>query len=459
MKEIVLISLLGIAILGLDILKLRKWTAPFASLGLIVLIAFCILDWNTVQIPFEQYGGMLRLDTFSYGFTIVFSALTLLWIAFSTDLYAKSSTVRTDILALIIFSLTGAVVLTAYSNLVMLFLGIEMLSIPLYVLASSARNSVLSNEAGFKYFFMGSLASAVMLFGIALLYGGTGTFELTAIAEKMTISQHGTLVYTGTTMILAGLIFKISAFPFHMWVPDVYQGAPTAVTAFMSSVVKGAAFAALAKFISYVLPNISHGFESIFLWICAGSLLVANFVALVQQNVKRMLAYSGISHAAFMLGAVICGDAVPAKYLMYYVLVYGVASMLSLFAMHHVAKQNNGSDQIDSFTSLLQRSPVLALAMTAALFSMAGIPPLAGFLAKYYVMSALMAKGFVAITVLMVVTSAVGAYYYLKLISKMFVPAEPAGRIYMESSSKWLFAGATVVLFALFLAASLLELI
>ena len=459
MKEIVLISLLGIAILGLDILKLRKWSAPFATLGLAVLIVFCVLDWNVVQIPFEQYGGMLRLDTFSYGFTIVFSALTMLWIALSTDLYARNSAVRTDILTLVIFSLTGAVVLTAYSNLVMLFLGVEMLSIPLYVLASSERKSLLSNEAGFKYFFMGSLASAVMLFGIALLYGGTGTFDLASIAEKVTMSQHGALVNTGTTMILAGLIFKISAFPFHMWVPDVYQGAPTAITAFMSSVVKGAAFAALAKFVSFALPELGHGYESIFLWICAGSLLVANFVALVQQDMKRMLAYSGISHAAFMLGAVICGEEVPSKYLMYYVLVYGLASMLSLFAIHHVAKQNNGSDHADSFTSLLQRSPVLALAMTAALLSMAGIPPLAGFLAKYYVMSALMAKGFAALTILMVVTSAVGAYYYLKLISKMFVPAEPAGRIYMENSTKWLFAGATLLLFALFFAASLIELL
>jgi NADH-quinone oxidoreductase subunit N len=459
MKEIVLISLLGIAILGLDILNLRKWTAPFATLGLAALIVFCVLDWNTVQIPFEQYGAMLTFDTFSYGFTIVFSALTILWIAFSTDLYTRSSAVRTDILALVIFSLTGAVVLTSYSNLVMLFLGVEMLSIPLYVLASSERNNVLSNEAGFKYFFMGSLASAVLLFGIALLYGGTGTFVLPTIADKIVLSTHGTIVNTGITMILAGLIFKISAFPFHMWVPDVYQGAPTAITAFMSSVVKGAAFAALAKFVSFAVPGLGNGYESIFLWICAGSLLVANLVALVQQNLKRMLAYSGISHAAFMLGAVICGDAVPEKYLMYYVLVYGIASMLSLFAMHYVAKQNNGSDHLDAFTSLLQRSPVLALTMTAALFSMAGVPPLAGFLAKYYVMSALMARGFTALTVLMVITSAVGAYYYIKWISKMFVPAEPAGRIYMENSTKWLFAGATLLLFVLFLSASLMELL
>jgi NADH-quinone oxidoreductase subunit N len=420
-----------------------------------------VLDWNTVQVPFEQYGGMLRLDTFSYGFTIVFSALTILWIAFSTDLYARASAVRTDILALIIFSLSGAVVLTAYSNLVMLFLGIEMLSIPLYVLASSERNNIMSNEAGFKYFFMGSLASAVLLFGIALLYGSSGTFDLALISDKIQTTQHGTLFHTGTTMILAGLIFKISAFPFHMWVPDVYQGAPTAVTAFMSSVVKGAAFAALAKFVSYSIPHLGdvYEYESVLLWICAGSLLVANLVALVQQDIKRMLAYSGISHAAFMLGAVICGDAVPVKYLMYYVLVYGIASMLSLFSMHHVSRQNNGSDHIDSFTSLLQRSPVLALAMSASLFSMAGIPPLAGFLAKYYVMSALMSQGFVALSILMVITSAVGAYYYLKLISKMFVPAEPAGRIYMENSRKWLFSGVTTLLIILFFCASLLELL
>jgi NADH-quinone oxidoreductase subunit N len=460
MKEIIIISLLGIVVLAADLLKLRKLVLPISVAGLLALIACCVMDWGHNEIPFAQYGGMLLFDNYALGFTIVISTIAICWFLLTSDSFDNHPGNRTDIYALTLFSLCGAIVLTSFSNLVMLFLGVEILSIPLYVLAASDRKNILSNEAGFKYFFLGSLASAIMLFGIALVYGANGSFDLATIHNTISGSTHFSgLMMTGTMLILVGFAFKISVAPFHMWAPDVYQGAPTVVTAFMATVVKAAAFAGMYRLFAMNLSPLPEIFIQAMAVMAGLTLIVANLVAVTQTSSKRLLAYSSLSHAGFLLGFVMMAENTPGKYLLYYALTYGLASLTAFSILQQVSSIQGGDDSFNAFKGLVKRNPVLAGAMTVSLLSMAGIPPLSGFLAKYYVISNVLSGGHIYLVIIMILTSAVAAYYYLKIISAMFTQIENAGRIMVSSLQRSLYIVLTVLLVALFFGASLLELI
>jgi NADH-quinone oxidoreductase subunit N len=457
MKEIIIISVLGIVLLALDIIKLRKLSLPVAIAGLLAMITSCVLDWGNNEIPFSQYGGMLLFDNYALGFTAVLGIMGIFWMLMNSDQYPATSSRRTDMFALVIFSMCGAVVLSSFTNLVMLFLGVEILSIPVYVLAASDRKSIVSNEAGFKYFFLGALASAVLLFGIALLYGACGTFEVSEISSIIGAGNYSALMTTGVTMIIAGFAFKVSVAPFHMWAPDVYQGAPTPVTAYMATIVKGAAFAGFFRLFGQYITSLPEAFHTAMAWMIAITLILANFIAIVQSSSKRLLAYSSISHAGFLLGFVLMAQDAPAKYLLYYVLTYGIASLTAFSVLNHVASMQNGDDSLTAFKGLSKRNPVMAGAMTVSLFSMAGIPPMSGFLAKYYVISGLLSGGYVVLVVLMVVTSAIGAWYYLRLIMAMFTPIENAGRIVVGETQRLLYLLLSILIIALFFLAALVE--
>jgi len=459
MKEIVIISLLGIAVLALDVLKMRKLVLPVIMIGLLGLIGVSIADWGLDETPFAQYGGMLTFDNTALSFTIVFATIALLWFLLAGDNYASGTSQRTDIFALVLFSLCGAVVLSAYTNLVMLFLGVEILSIPVYVLAASQRKNVLSNEAGFKYFFLGSLASAVLLFGISLCYGAVGSFELKAIQEHLSSGYYSPLILTGSALMLIGFAFKISVAPFHLWAPDVYQGAPTPVTAYMSTIVKGAAFAGMFKLFGSALQPLPEAYSTAIVFMIAITLIASNITAVVQTDTKRMLAFSSISHAGFMLGFVLTASTTSPKYLIYYTLTYSIASLISFFVIQHVAAIQNEDASTDAFKGLIKRSPVMAVSMTVALLSMAGIPPLSGFLGKYYVITNVIEHEHMALVIIMVITSAIGAFYYLRVIGAIFTPIENAGRIMVSDSTRRTLAVLSVLLVVLFFAASLLELL
>jgi len=459
MKEIVIISLLGIAVLALDVLKMRKLVLPVIMLGLLGLIGVSIADWGLNETPFAQYGGMLTFDNTALSFTIVFASIALLWFILAGDNYTAGTSQRTDIFALVLFSLCGAVVLSAYTNLVMLFLGVEILSIPVYVLAASQRKNVLSNEAGFKYFFLGSLASAVLLFGISLCYGAVGSFELKAIQEHLSGGFYSPLILTGSALMLIGFAFKISVAPFHLWAPDVYQGAPTPVTAYMSTIVKGAAFAGMFKLFGSALQPLPEAYSTAIVFMISITLIASNITAVVQTDTKRMLAFSSISHAGFMLGFVLTASTTSPKYLIYYTLTYSIASLISFFVIQHVAAIQNEDASTDAFKGLIKRSPVMAVSMTVALLSMAGIPPLSGFLGKYYVITNVIEHEHMALVIIMVITSAIGAFYYLRVISAIFTPIENAGRIMVSDSTRRTLAVLSVLLVVVFFAASLLELL
>ena len=411
---ILLISaLLGVSLLALEIFKLRRWMMPLMVMAFLAIIGGTFALWGMNENVMMQ--GMIVMDAYALRTTAVLAILALFWLLTQHQNIEKTGN-SSDLYALLAFSFCGALLMTNFTNLVMLFLAIEILSIPVYVLAASNRSSLLSNESGFKYFILGSAASAILLFGIALLYGATGSFDLYTIHDALMSGTIAPLSWVGLAMILTGFGFKISVAPFHFWAPDVYQGAPTPITGWMATVVKGAAIFGMYRLFKGAFDGAMPHLEGILVIIIAFTLVIANGMASIQSNVKRMLAYSGVSHAAFMLATMIIPGFDPQSIVLY-VISYGISSLVVFSIMNQVGQ--TAGEELNNFRGLSQENPFSAAAMTIGLLSMAGIPPLAGFFGKYYVISGLISTH-PGLTIIMVLTSVVGMYYYLKVIFAMY---------------------------------------
>jgi NADH-quinone oxidoreductase subunit N len=443
MKELLITALLGIGVLAFDILNLRKLVLPLILLALAALVGCIVWDWNTTETPFNQM--MLIYEKGSLAALGVFSIVLFFWFILSSS-YFKLHTGKTDLYALLVFSFCGAGLMAAFGNLAMLFLGVEILSIPVYVLAASKKTDLKSNESGFKYFIMGSVTSAILLFGIAFIYGATGSFDLGTIASFYQGEEPVLLFNLGSLFIFIGFLFKISAAPFHIWTPDVYQGAPTWVTAYMSTVVKGAAVVALFKLFEGPFVSFTQAHQSTLVILVIGTLILSNTAALLQKDTKRMLAYSSISHAGFLL-AMLIGQA-SLQVVLFYIFSYSIASLLAFGVLKEV--EITGEEGIKG---LYRRNPALAVAFTLALLSMAGIPPLGGFLAKYYVISQVLGANQITLVVVMIITSAIGAYYYLRSSLHVFENLPNAGRIVLSPLVKWTYVLLTALLILLSVAA------
>jgi NADH-quinone oxidoreductase subunit N len=305
----------------------------------------------------------------------------------------------------------------------------------MYVLAASNRDDVNSNEAGFKYLIMGSFASAFLLFGIALIYGATGSFDINVIKTYIATNAASlpSFFYVGVIFMLIAMCFKVSAAPFHFWAPDVYQGSPTIITALMSTVVKTAAFAAILRLFMITYGGISETWGAVLLIVVALSLVIANLTAAVQSNVKRMLAFSSISHAAFMLMIILANvrSNMSVNAILYYSLAYSIGSITSFGVLQQISTY--GNENIDKFNGLFKTKPFLAICMTVAMLSLAGIPVTAGFFAKYFVFTAMMqASTHNWVLILAALTSAIGVYYYFKVIIAMYFK-EPDGEQEVET--------------------------
>ncbi len=422
MKELLLISGLGVLALAAGLLNLRKIFMPVVILGLLGNIGFCISDWGSN----ETIYNMLLMDNYALAFNIVFSIITIIWFISSADYFTDDNNFS-DHFALVLFMLTGCLLLVSFSNMVMLFLGIEILSIPLFVLVGSNKTKIKSNEAAFKYFLLGSFASAFLLFGITLVYGSTGSFDTATISNFISTHQEVTpLLFTGMLLMLAAMAFKASVAPFHFWAPDVYQGAPTNITALMATVVKTVAFAAFYRLFHSTFMLMSKEYIFIFGILSALTLIISNITAAVQTNAKRMLAYSSISHAGFMMVTILTVRSNTANVLLYYTLVYSISSIAAFAIFGAVSKANNENEEINIFKGLVKRNPLMAGTMTLALLSMAGIPPLAGFMAKYFVFTIAVSNGFLWLVVIAIIASLIGVYYYFKIIIAMFGDHENA---------------------------------
>ena len=424
MKGLFIISGLGILAMLAEIFKFKKVLYPLVLIGILVAYALGFMEWNAnFNIP--MFSNMIRFDNVALAFSGVMLATAFFWFILANDYFEKDHV--TDHFALVLFALVGALMLTAFSNMTTLFLGIEILSIPMYVLAASRKRDLASNEAGFKYLIMGSFASGFLLFGIALIYGATGSFDLMAI--RAYISQNGSdlpaFFYAGVLLLLVAMLFKVSAAPFHFWAPDVYEGSPTVITALMSTIVKTAAFAAFMRLFLVTFGGVNETWGMILSVVIALSLVVSNITAAAQQSVKRMLAYSSISHAAFMLMAILANNRGMASVsaILYYSLAYSIGSIAAFTVVYHVSKEENGSSNLEAFNGLAKRHPLMAVCMTVAMLSLAGIPVTSGFFAKYFVFSLLIGTSYNWLIILAILTSAVGVYYYFKVIIAMYFKA------------------------------------
>jgi NADH-quinone oxidoreductase subunit N len=417
MNSLIILSALGVIMLFSEMLNYKKALLPLTFIGLIAALVANVMDWNS---NLHYYNEMMIADNYSIAFTSLLIIITLFWFVMSPEYFHEPSS-RTDHFSLIIFALIGAQLLTSFGNMLMLFLAIEILSIPMYVLAGSNKNNPNSNEASLKYFMMGAFATGFLLFGIALIYGASGSFHLENISQYLS-AQNGNFslsILAGLLLIIIGLAFKISAVPFHFWTPDVYTGSPTVITAFMSTVVKIAAFAAFFRLFTTCF-SLSSTLWSNVIWIIAAlTIIIGNITAVFQSSFKRLLAYSSIAHAGYMLLALLALNNYAQSSILYYSAAYAISSITAfaiLLLVSHVTK----SDSIQSFNGLAKKNPMLAFATVVAMLSLAGIPPLAGFFAKYYIFTAALQQGYVGLIIIAVLGSLIGVYYYFQIIISLF---------------------------------------
>lgn len=430
MNTLIYTSLLGIGCMLAEVFNLRKVVLPLCIIGLLA-----ILGLNYLNLDFSLYSGpsfnMVVVDTFSMAFSSLLILLTILIIALSGNFYKAEGTKLSDYLSIIVFTLCGAIALVSFGNMAMFFLGLEVLSISLYILAGSKRKDVRSNEAGMKYFLMGSFASGILLFGIALIYGETGTFDILAIGDYVHSNHASILFYIGAGLILIALLFKVSAVPFHFWAPDVYDGSPTLITLLMATVAKIAAFAAFYRLFSICFPSTFMLYGPVLSVVTILTITVGNFTALNQDSFKRMLAFSGISNAGYLMMGITSLTGGTSNAIFYYALAYGVAS-IAAFAVAILVFKNVGSDKITAFNGLGKKNPLLAAALTIAMLSMGGIPPLAGFFGKYYIFSEAIREGHIVLTIIAVINSIVSIYYYFKVMMAMYTKSSDEGSASFE---------------------------
>ncbi len=415
MNTLIAIVGLGVLCLLLEIFNLRKALVPMTILGLLGVLALTISEFNT---PASFYNNMIVVNPFSVAFSSLFIVLTIFLVALSHNFYENHPTKLSDFIAIKVFLLSGAVAMVSFGNLSMFFLGIEVLSISLYILAASNRMNLKSNEAGMKYFLMGSFASGIILFGICMIYGAMGTFDVQEISELSRSAELPIWFPIGIALVTIGMFFKIAAVPFHFWAPDVYEGSPALTTATMSTLAKVVAMATLFKLLTAMNAEISYQFQIIVVVVSIASMTVGNIMALKQANVKRMLAFSGISHAGFMLMTLLSTTS-SASSLLYYASAYSLAGIAAFAVILYVCK-NRDNEDIVNFHGLGKTNPLLAAVLTGALLSMAGIPVFAGFFAKLTLFSQTIQAGYLVVVMAAVVNSIISVGYYFKLILAMY---------------------------------------
>lgn len=419
MNTLIAIGSLGVLVLLLEIFGARKTIIPITIIGLLVTLGISLGGYCTESGPASFFNNAIIEDNYSRGFSSLFIVLTIFLVLMSGDYYKKQIVKLSDFVTVKILLLFGGVAMVSFGNLATFFLGIEILSIALYILAASKPTSIKSNEAGMKYFLMGAFASGFLLFGITMIYGATGSFDMTVIYEAV-INGEGVVswFYIGITMMSVAMFFKIAAAPFHLWAPDVYQGSPTLTTALMSTLAKVIAIGGFYRLIEGMYGNFSEGFITILMVVSILSMTVGNIMALRQDNVKRMLAYSGISHAGFMLMALLATPNGAAN-LLYYAAAYAIAGIAAFAVVISVTNHKDDED-VTSFNGLSKTNPLMALTLTLALLSMAGIPILAGFFGKVFLFGQMLDLGYITLVVIAVINSIISIGYYFRLILVMY---------------------------------------
>ena len=421
-------------------------TALLSALGLAITLGFTLAQIGTER---SGFSGMVVLDGFSTFVNALLLVSGLLGVALAYGYIKRMNIERGEYYTLLLFSITGMMLMAQASDLIVVFIALELLSIPLYVLAAFNRSRPESEEAGLKYFLLGAFATGFVVYGTALVFGATGYTNLTAIVAYASTGTSGLLLTIGAALILVGFGFKIAAVPFHMWTPDVYQGAPSAVTAFMSSGAKIAGFAALLRVFATAFPTLAADMTDVLWALAASTMILGNVIAISQTNIKRLLAYSSIAHAGYILMAFVpygnpaVRDVSIAAGL-FYLVSYAVTNFGAWGVVIALEKAEGKGLEIADYAGLGRKYPALAAAMTVFMLSLIGFPPTLGMVGKFYLFRSVIAGGYTWLAIIGVLTSLISAYYYLRVVVTMYMKdGEP-----VTERETWLAitTGATAVL-------------
>jgi NADH-quinone oxidoreductase subunit N len=416
------VAITALVLLVLDLLPPRQRKDHLALVGLAGIVVALVLTLRLWGTDARAFHGMVMLDGYALFFNLVIGYATGLVLLLSMDYVRRQSIEAGEFYILVMFSAVGMMLMASAGDLIMVFLGLETMSISLYVLAGFFRDRMEAGEASMKYFLLGAFASGFFLYGIALIFGATGSTNLDRIATAMTGgAARDPLLLVGFGLLLVGFGFKISSVPFALWAPDVYEGAPTSVTALIATGSKAAAFAALLRVLLTSIRAAAVDWTML-VWVLAVlSMTFGNVVAIAQQNLKRMLAYSSIAHVGYMLVGVVAGGSLGSGSVLFYLLVYTFTTAGAFGVILLLERDGREAVRIDDFGGLAASHPLLALALSVFLLSLIGIPPTAGFVGKFYLFGAAVRGGYVWLAVIGVLNSAVAAYYYLRLIVFMYM--------------------------------------
>jgi NADH-quinone oxidoreductase subunit N len=418
-----ILSLTALLLLLLNVLakKGAKGAIPYLSLAAVILALLLCFDlWGHSHYAFNR---MVVLDNYSLFFKVIFLITAGLTILMSIRFLKAEGFEHGEYYVLLLFATVGMMLMASAADLIIIFLGLETFSLAVYVLVGFFRTQPKSNESSLKYFLLGAFSTGFLLYGIALIYGATGTTNLKGIYEfvRRVNLLADPLLLIGMSLLLVGFGFKVASVPFHMWTPDVYEGAPTSVTAFMSVGPKAAGFAAFLRVFLYSLSSLQTDYVWI-LWVLAVlTMTLGNLVAIAQKNIKRMLAYSSIAHAGYILVAMVAGSELSTASILYYLLAYAFMNLGAFGVVILYGRKGEENILIDDYSGMASKYPLLAAAMAIFMFSLAGIPPTAGFVGKFYIFSAAVKAGYIGLAIIGVLNSALSVYYYLRVTVMMYM--------------------------------------
>jgi NADH-quinone oxidoreductase subunit N len=426
----IILTVMGTLLMVLDPVLHRRSSNAFGHLSLITLVAALVGAIYAYGQAGPAFGGLLIIDGFATFFRVLVITVGILTILPSYSFLRKQDAETSEYHALLLFSIAGQCLMVAANELIIIFIGLEISSIASYILAGYLRDDKRANEAALKYFLLGSFATGFFLYGVALIYGSTASVNLTAVRAAITGPNAPSPVVIGVAaaLMFVGLGFKISASPFQIWAPDVYQGAPTPVTAFLSAGPKAAAFAIFLRIFMTAFEPIANGWEPLVWGSALLSMTIGNFAALLQSNIKRLLAYSSIAHAGYVLVALAARSDVGTAAAMFYLAAYAFMNIGAFAVVSHLSGKGERYQNVDDFAGLAQKQPMTAAMLSIFLLSLIGVPLTGGFFGKFYIFKAALESHLVWLTVLGLLNSAVAAYYYLRILVVMYMhePSEAA---------------------------------
>ena len=430
----VVLCIAGLVVMTVGLYLRKGVIATSAIISLVGVLIALMANAPLRMLNKQAFSGLISLDAYTWFFNLLILIATGLTVLTSVRYFTDDGLNLYEYFVLLLFSAAGMMFMVSGNHILTIFVGLETLSISIYILSGILPVNLKSKEAALKYIVLGAFSSGIFLYGAALLYGAAGSLSLPALAKYFQAGQISRMALAGMGLLLVGFAFKVAAVPFHMWTPDVYEGAPTPFTGFMSVGVKAAAFAAFVRVFFEALTAVQVDWTHILWALAVLTMILGNVAALVQENIKRMLAYSSIAHAGYLLIGMVAGKEAGTSGMLYYLLAYTFTNIGAFGVVALVGRKGEANVMIDDYRGLAKVHPLLALVMSIFLFSLAGIPPTAGFMGKFTIFSAAINSGYIWLVIVGVLTSAASVFYYFRVIMKMYMESPGDGA---DEASVW----------------------